>query len=115
MPDKSRLAELALRVSAFHITDRVMKRAQRAIKEALDTGTADDAAERAYVTCVRRYFEGFSKEARSHLRDIDRRLEEINQVHFNLIAERGVAVKRIEATETIVRDAIALDERDGAP
>jgi hypothetical protein len=111
MQDKGGFAGLALRVGAFHITDRAMKRAQRAIEEALEAGTADDGARDAYLASVRRYFEGFSSEARSHLRELDRRLEEINQVHFNLIAERGVAVKRIEATEAILRDAIEIGER----
>ena len=109
MPDK--VAELAQRVGNFHITDRAMKRAQRAIEQALDAGNADEAARRAYLDSVRQYFEGFSKEARSRLRDLDRRLEEINQVHFNLIAERGVAVKRIEATEAILHDASEIEEQ----
>jgi hypothetical protein len=112
MPDNPGIAQLAVRVGAFHTTDRAMKRAQRAIEEALASGTADDAARRSYLTSVRRYFEGFTKEARSHLRDIDRRLEHVNQVRFNLVAERGVAVKRIEATEAILQDAIAIEERD---
>jgi hypothetical protein len=111
MPDNGRLAQLVLRVGSFHITDRTMKRAQRTIQEALSAGTADEAARQAYLISVRRYFEGFTKEARSHLRDIDRRLEEINQIHFNLIAERGVAVKRIEATEAILSEAIAIEEQ----
>jgi hypothetical protein len=115
MPDRSTLADLALRVGAFHITDRTMKRAQRSIEEALAADRVDDAAGRTYLTCVRRYFEGSSKEARFHLRDIDRRLEEVNQVHFNLVAERGVTVKRIEAAEAILRDAIAIQEPDFKP
>jgi hypothetical protein len=115
MQDRSKLAELALRVGAFHITDRAMQRAQRSIREALESGTADDAARRAYLASVRRYFEGFSKEARSHLRDIDRRLEAVNQVHFNLIAERSVTVKRIEATEAILHDAVRFEQPDPTP
>jgi len=104
MPGKERFADLALRVGCFHISDRAMKRAQQRIEEALDAGTADRSTRSAYLAAVRRYFEGFSKEARSHLRDVDRRLEQSAQVHFNLTAERGVAVKRIEATEAILKD-----------
>ncbi|MBV8375078.1 MAG: hypothetical protein JO302_06170 [Candidatus Eremiobacteraeota bacterium] len=109
MPDKSPLAQLALRVGNFHITDRAMRRAQDAIEEALDAGNADETAGRAYLDSVRRYFDGFSSEARRHLREIDHRLEEVNQVHFNLIAERSVAVKRIEAIEAILRTAIEIE------
>jgi hypothetical protein len=104
MPDNVKLADLATRVGAFHITDRAMKRAQSELERELQSGSVDDSSRRAYLAAVRRYFEGFSKEARQHLRDVDRRLEEINQVHFNLTAERGVAVKRIEATQAILHD-----------
>lgn len=91
-----------------------MKRAQTEIERVLEAGTVDDAARSAYLGAVRRYFEGFSKEARRNLRDVDRRLEEINQVHFNLTAERGVAVKRIEATEAILHDLAAIEEKGSA-
>jgi hypothetical protein len=110
MRDKGKFADLAVRVGAFHITDRAMKRAQTEIEQHLESATVDDAARRSYLAAVRRYFEGFSKEARRNLRDVDRRLEEINQVHFNLTAERGVAVKRIEATESILHDLTAIEE-----
>ena len=110
MPDKAALADLAARVGAFHITDRAMKRAQTDVERELAAGAVDAAAQRAYLAAVRRYFDGFSKEARRNLRDVDRRLEEINQVHFNLTAERGVAVKRIEATEAILHDLTAIEE-----
>jgi hypothetical protein len=82
MPADPGLRDLVARVGAFHITDGAMKRAQHAI--------------------VRRYFEGFDREARAHLRDVDRRLEHTNQVAFNLTAERGVAVKRIEGTQAVL-------------
>jgi hypothetical protein len=110
MPDNGKFADLATRVGAFHITDRAMKRAQTDIERELGAGTVDENARRAYLQAVRRYFEGFSKEARQHLRDVDRRLEEINQVHFNLTAERGVAVKRIEATQSILRDLSSIED-----
>ncbi len=114
MPDKKKFADLALRVGAFHITDRAMKQAQQRVESALATGDADNALRQTYLASVRRYFEAFSKEARAHLRDVDQRLEHVNQVHFNLTAERGVAVKRIEATEAILR-AVGEVENEGAP
>ena len=44
------------------------------------------------------------------MRDVDRRLVDLNQVQFNLTAERGVAVKRIEAIEAVARDVAAVEE-----
>ena len=109
MPADARLAELAARVGAFHITHRAMKRAQQSIEAAIASGAVDDAARGAYLAEVRRYFESFDLEARTNLRDVDRRLEHVNQVHFNLTAERAVAVKRIEGTQAVL-DAIAAVE-----
>ncbi len=106
MPADAALAELVKQVGAFHITQRAMVRAQRAIEAAIAAGTLDEATRGAYLAEVRRYFQGFDSEARAHLRDVDRRLERANQVHFNLAAERGVAVKRIEATQAVL-DALA--------
>jgi hypothetical protein len=102
MPADSRLRELVTRVGAFHITDAALKRAQHAIEAALEKGEVDAGAQRAYHDAVRRYFESFDREARAHLRDVDRRLEHTNQVVFNLTAERGVAVKRIEGTQSVL-------------
>ena len=105
------LRAFVARVGAFHITDRAMKRAQTEMEAALEADRADAAARRTYAAAVRSYFEAFTKEARGHLRDVDRRLEQLNQVQFNLMAERGVAVKRIEATESVLRDLSDVEER----
>jgi len=102
MPVDSGLAQLVARVGAFHITHRGMKRAQRAMEASLAGGAVDDAARAAYLDEVRRYFEGFDSEARAQLRDVDRQLERINQIQFNFTAERGVAVKRIEAIGAVL-------------
>jgi hypothetical protein len=90
------------RVGAFHITNRPLAAAQRRVEDALVNGTLDDGLRAGYLNEVRRYFEGFDSEARAHLRDVDRRLERTNQIVFNLTAERGVAVKRIEATQSVL-------------
>ena len=113
MPVDAELVALAQRVGAFHITDRAMKRAQSEIDGAIGTGTVDARLRDAYLGAVRRYFEGFHGEARAHLRDVDRRIEEMNQVLFNLNAERGVAVKRIEATRAVLNHVASLTERVG--
>ena len=107
MPD-SRFASLVARVGEFHITDRAMKSAHARAEEALAQGRADERTQRDYVEAVRRYFEPFEREARAHLRDVDKRLEHANQVVFNLTAERGVAVKRIEATQGVLADIAVL-------
>src|SRR5579863_3803431 len=94
MPVDPALEELVARVGAFHITRRGMKGAQRAMEAALASGNVDDDVRATYLEEARRYFESFDSEARAQLRDVDRHLERINQIHFNYTAERGVAVKR---------------------
>ena len=86
-----------------------MRSAQRAIEAATAAGTPDPSAARAYLAAVRRYFSAFEREARGHLRDVDRRLEHASQVVFNLTAERGVAVKRIDATGGVLADLDAIE------
>jgi len=102
-------AKLVEQVGAFHITERAMKLAQRAAETALREGRAGEPEAARYLEAVERYFSGFEREARAHLRDIDKRLEGLNQVIFNLSAERGVTVKRIEATQSVLARARALE------
>ena len=108
VPDES-LRALAERVAAFHITDRAMLKAQRAIQAALERGDPSESERAAYLRDVQNYFEGFEREARGHLRDVDKRLEQLNQVIFNLTAERAVAVKRIEATQSVLHELQAME------
>ena len=104
MPEDEALRALVSRVQAFHVTDRAMLRAQRCIETALAAGDADWRDWRAYLHAVRKYFSAFEREAQTHLRSLDRRLERANQIHFNLTAERGVAVRRIEATRAVLQE-----------
>lgn len=104
MLDEPSLRALAARVGEFYVTDRAMKAAQRKIEAALAVGEASERSWREYLDAVRRYFRDFEREARVHLRDVDKRLEHANQVHFNLTAERGVAVRRIEATQAVLQE-----------
>jgi hypothetical protein len=97
-------AGLVARVGAFHITDRAMRQAQDTATAALANGTIDEEQRKTYRTIVQRYFSAFQREARTHLRDVDQRLERLNQLQFNLVAERGVAVKRIEATQSVLAE-----------
>jgi hypothetical protein len=104
MPGNGELRALVARVGEFYITDRAMKKAQQNMEALLKGGEPDSAACEGYLAAVRRYFSGFEREARTHLRDVDKRLEHVNQVHFNLTAERGVAVRRIEATQAVLQE-----------
>jgi len=103
--DSGPLRALVSLVGEFYITDKGMKKAQERIGLLLARGEADESAARAYIAAVNRYFGGFEREARGHLRALDRRLADLNQVQFNLTAERGVAVKRIEATHAVIAAA----------
>lgn len=106
MPADDSFELLVARIGAFHITDRAMRRAQREAEAALRNGAPADDVRESYLRSARRYFAAFGSEARAHLHDVDARLEKLNQVQFNLTAERGVAVKRIEATQGVL-DAIS--------
>jgi hypothetical protein len=110
MPADERIAALAARVGEFHITDRAMRRAQDDFERDVKAGSADAASSARYLRAVRAYFDGFAREARGHLRDVDRRLVDLHQVQFNLTAERGVAVKRIEAADGVLSQATQLLE-----
>lgn len=104
MPDSAEFRALVERVGRFYVTDKAMKNAQNNIEAALAAGEPGERERAGYIDAVRRYFTGFEREARTHLRDVDKRLEHVNQVHFNLTAERGVAVRRIEATSAVLQE-----------
>jgi hypothetical protein len=96
------LRELAGRVAAFHITDRAMLRAQRTLEAALQAGAVSPAVRSAYLAAVRAYFAGFERDARAQLTGVDRELDALYQRQYNLAAERGVAVKRIEVVQGVL-------------
>ena len=97
-----RLHELAAQVGTFHITDRAMERAQRTFLAALARGAPTPPEAAAYVRAVRAYFNGFARDAAAQLTSVDRQLEGLYQRQYNLAAERGVAVKRIEAVQGVL-------------
>ena len=97
-----RLEALVATVGAFHITDRSMRAAQDRMSAALAAGTAGDGDVRAYLGAVGRYFGPFEHEAEGQLRHVDRELERLYLVQYNLAAERGVAAKRIEAVRGVL-------------
>lgn len=107
------LQALFARVGEFYITDKTMRNAQKKMEAALKQDEIDHNAQSEYLAAVQKYFDAFQKEARMHLRDVDKRLEHVNQMHFNLTAERGVAVRRIEATQEVLAQLNSL-EANGA-
>ena len=96
------LAALAATVGAFHLTDKAMRAAQDRIERALAAGEPDGAAARAYLDAVRTYFEPYQREAQGQLRHVDRELERLYQLQYNLTAERGVVAKRVEAVRGVL-------------
>lgn len=93
---------LATRVAAFHITDRAMLRAQTAFTSSLAAGEPRPADVDAYLSAVRTYFTGFERDAHAQLLGVDRELERLYQRQYNLAAERGVAVRRIEVVQGVL-------------
>lgn len=86
-----------------------MRSAQQAMQEilAIRQPTADEVDR--YRSAVERYFSAFAREAEQRLRDVDRRIAHVNQVQFNLQAERGVALRRVEVTQGVLSGAKELD------
>jgi hypothetical protein len=102
VPDRTQLAALVETVAGFHLTDRRLLRAQREIERELAGGTAAPAAVSAYLAAVRSYFTAFAGDAQAQLASVDRELEGLYQRQYNLAAERGVAVKRIEVVQGVL-------------
>ncbi len=97
------LAALVEEIGRFYVTDRKMRRAQTTMAQALARSRPPSPkAVAAYLKAVSRYFTGFEREARAHLADLDRRLGRVSQLQFNLTAERGVAARRVEATQGVL-------------
>ncbi|MFN2461755.1 MAG: hypothetical protein ABR591_13905 [Candidatus Velthaea sp.] len=111
LPDLERLRTFVGTVGAFYVRERALTRAQRRIEAALAAGAPDAAAVAAYLREVRRYFEGFTREARAQVAYVDRELERLYQRQFNLTAERGVAARRVEATQGVLSALAELERR----
>jgi len=100
--DRDKLEELTAEIGRFYVRDRALRRAQERMQRALAGGQPPRGVVDAYLKAVRKYFTGFSREARTHLSDVERRLARVSQVQFNLTAERGVAARRVEATQGVL-------------
>jgi hypothetical protein len=106
--DASAAGALVDEIGRYHITDRAMGRAHERFATLLKDGAATDADLAAYLRAVRHYFDGFEREARAHLSDVEKRLAKAAQVQFNLTAERGVAARRVAATQGVLAKAAEL-------
>jgi methylphosphotriester-DNA--protein-cysteine methyltransferase len=102
VPDRERLHALVTAVGAFYVRDRALRRSQQQIETALAAGEPDSALVRAYLGEVRRYFEGFAREAAGQLTNVDRTLERLYQEQYNMTAERAVAARRVEAVQGVL-------------
>lgn len=102
MFDAERVRALVAAVGGFYVRDRALAREQKKIVAALEAGTATDTDVRRYLLATKRYFTAFEREARGHLARVDRDLDKLYQVQYNLTAERGVAQRRVEATQGVL-------------
>jgi hypothetical protein len=100
--DEARFRSLVATIGGFYVRDRAMAREQKKMAEILAERPATAQETEAYLAVARRYFGGFEREARAHLQHVDRELEKLYQVQYNLTAERGVAQRRVEATQGVL-------------
>ncbi|HEY5094353.1 MAG TPA: hypothetical protein VII69_04450 [Candidatus Eremiobacteraceae bacterium] len=84
-------------VDAFRITDRSLQRARERLR--VEASPDSDAEFRRHA---QRYFASLEREARNHLADIDRKLDELYQRQYNLQAERGVAERRLAGARGVL-------------
>jgi len=98
------LRRLVAEVGEFRLRDRTLTAAQKAIESILAEREPTEAEIAAYKRAVGRYFRGFAREARQRLDELDRRIAHVNQVQFNLQAERGVALRRVEKTQGVLSE-----------
>lgn len=102
MPERAQLTALVETIAGFHLTDRRLLRAQRAIQRELALGEPTAPTLAAYLRTAAAYFRGFERDARAQLTNVDRALEQLYVRQYNLAAERGVATKRIEAVQGVL-------------
>ena len=102
MPERDRVAALVAAVAGFHLTDRRLLHAQRAIEHELAAGEPTPQTVAAYLQAAAAYFRGFERDAQAQLASVDRSLEQLYVRQYNLAAERGVAAKRVEAVQGVL-------------
>ncbi len=109
--DREAVRALWTEVQGFYVRDRRLKRAQSVMEQILQNhAELTGEAVRQYLDAVRGYFSGFHREAKHHLQRIDRRLEQLAQLQFNATAERGVANRRLEITQSVLSRVESLQK-----
>ena len=106
--DPDRLRALVAQVAEFRVRDRGLISAQKSLEAILTEREPTEEEVRRYCRTVERYFSGFVREARQRLDELDRRIAHVNQVQFNLQAERGVALRRVEVTQGVLSGVAEL-------
>lgn len=91
-------SELLALVDQYHITDRRLLRARAEL-----TRSPTDRAVREFRKEALRYFSGLAREAKAHLAEVDRRLDDVYQRQYNLHAERAVAERRLQGALELER------------
>lgn len=76
--------------------------AQKTIEQILAVREPTSEEVERYRRAVDCYFSGFAREAVRRLEELDKRIAHVNQVQFNLQAERGVALRRVEVTQGVL-------------
>ena len=108
---RERLQALVAEVGEFRIRDRALTEAQRRMEAIVREREPSGEELRRYLSDVERYFGAFAAEARRNLADLDRRIAHQNQVLFNLQAERGVALRRVERTQGVLSGVEEIADR----
>lgn len=104
----SGLAGLLALIDEFHITDRALVRAREHVRNG-DSPAAVEALRRSAA----KYFGDMATEAEQHLREIDRKLDDLYQRQYNLQAERGVAERRLSGARRVLRSLDDADRQSG--
>jgi Lon protease-like protein len=104
----SELDGLLALIDEFHITDRALVRAREQVRRG-DGTSAVEALRRAAA----KYFGDMATEAEGHVREIDRKLDDLYQRQYNLQAERSVAERRLSGARRVL--ACLEDAGEQAP
>ncbi|MDQ6780505.1 MAG: hypothetical protein M3Z37_05045 [Candidatus Eremiobacteraeota bacterium] len=84
-------------VDSFHITDRKLMRARKALE-----GGAGPAEVAVFCREAQRYFRVLQREAEQDMRSVDRRLDDLYQLQYNLQAEHAVAQRRRDGARELL-------------
>lgn len=93
-------------IDQFHITDRALVRARDLVRRG-DSPAAVEALRQAAA----KYFGDMATEAEQHLREIDRKLDDLYQRQYNLQAERGIAERRLSGARRVLQSITDAGER----